>query len=510
MRKYLAILLALAMVFAFAACGGEKTVTPTEAPAPAPTEALAPTEAPAAENPETPAPAGALTETEFWTGTVPESLPLNEDYSYVYPGYSYHDFSRVDAAGTETLNLSITVEDEATKEYRKNLVSCGFSLDDQAAGKAETVSIGGLEFVSYRDSYWFEDCVTYIARPAGSGKTVTIQIYGEDVNDPDAAGLLDSLQFSVPDVGFVEAPYPKDGQPYLAETGTAVLNGCTLTAQQLIADDSFLVANSFDNRVAVVGDLLYALSGDTLRTYTISDGALTFRSALTLGETYEAMSVTEDGRVFLTNFMAPMMELKDGDVVKKWADVSYEAAVSPDGSFAISFFTQPEDLQKYTLNADGTAAAEPFVLSGGPALDMVTAAYITENYVGLNAYAAEDNWLYLFVYDHEGNFVMQLKDEAGSGLGSVTAMIELDDKLLALDGNLRDTLVWTKDGVCLGAADDGTLYGSAYPWMSGLCRDGKNVYVSMVDERPDGSWDEMIFYRLRFGSAEDTEEAEEN
>lgn len=504
MKRFFAILLVLVMVFALAACGG-KTTEPAPTPdsgaaaaTSAPTEAPAPAETPDTEPvpTEEPAPAGEAMETEFWSAVIPEGLTLDEDYSYSYTGYSYHVFNRMDEAGETVLTFSITVENEETMEYRKTLMNYGYSLDAQAAGEPTTVSIGGVDFVDYAGTYWFEDSMTYVGRPAGSGKTVTILIYGADINDADAVELLESLQFTVPDEGFTEAPYPADGEKYIAETGSVKLDGCSLTAQQLVADDSFLVNTSFDNRIAVVGDLLYALSEKTLRIYTLSDDGLQFRTELTLEEAYESMSVTNDGRVFLSAFLVPMMELKDGEVLRKWDSMNRECAVSPGGSFAVSFFTQQEDLKKHTLNEDGTAAEAPFELSGGPELDMITAAFITEDYVGLNAYAAEDDRLYLFLYDHEGNFVMQLKGRDGDSLGSVTAMVELNDRIIALDGNLRDTLVWTKDGNCYGAADDGDLYGSNYPWMSGLCKAGGKLYVSMVDERSDKSWDEMIFFRV--------------
>ena len=495
MKKYLALLLALAMVFAFAACG-DKDPEPAPADPGTSTPASQPAGDPTPDAPSAPdAPAeGTPMETEFWSAVIPEGLPVDEDYCTERDGYTYHEFTRYDEEGSALLTLTLCVESEDTMDYRDTLLDYGYSFEDQAAGNMGTVSLGGLDFVDHAGTYWFEDSMTYVARPAGSGKTVTILIYGEEINDTDAVNMLNSLQFDVPDTGFVEAPYPQDGQPYIAETGTVELDGITLTAEQLIADESLLAMDIFDNRVAVVGNTLYALCDKVLNVYNISGTSLVLANSYELEEEFESMSLTKDGSVFLSAFMEDLTEYKNGAFVRAW-DADDEMSVSPDGTFAITFFTQEKDLKKLTLN-DGTVTEAEFVLSGGPALSMVTGAFVTENYVGLNASSADDNRTYLYLYDHDGNFIMQLKDEDDDSLGSITAMAEFGDYLIALDGNLREFLVWDKSGKCLGAADDGKLFGSDYPWISGLCVADGSIYVSMVDERPDGSWDEMIFFRV--------------
>lgn len=62
---------------------------------------------------------------------------------------------------------------------------------------------------------------------------------------------------------------------------------------------------------------------------------------------------------------------------------------------------------------------------------------------------------------------------------------------------MRTVILWDNDGKYIGEVNDGDLFGTNYPWISGLMqtKDG-NIYVSMVEERIDKSWDEMIMFQM--------------
>ena len=103
----------------------------------------------------------------------------------------------------------------------------------------------------------------------------------------------------------------------------------------------------------------------------------------------------------------------------------------------------------------------------------------------------------MFVYDTQGNLQLTLGDSDGSGMGSVTFITETANGYLALDGNMREVVLWTKDGTYIGKVDDGDLFGTGYPWFCGATKleDG-SILAVMTEERADKSADELIAFRL--------------
>ena len=83
-------------------------------------------------------------------------------------------------------------------------------------------------------------------------------------------------------------------------------------------------------------------------------------------------------------------------------------------------------------------------------------------------------------------------------LGSVTYVAETANGFLALDGNMREIVLWTKDGTYIGTADDGDLFGTNYPWFAhGTQLSDGSILVLMTEERPDRSAMEVLVYQLK-------------
>ena len=94
--------------------------------------------------------------------------------------------------------------------------------------------------------------------------------------------------------------------------------------------------------------------------------------------------------------------------------------------------------------------------------------------------------------------LMQLGGEPdGFGLGSITYATSTPNGFLALDGNMREVILWTADGTWIGAADDGDLFGTSYPWIAAAdIADDGSILVVMSDTRPDESADEVLVFTL--------------
>lgn len=92
---------------------------------------------------------------------------------------------------------------------------------------------------------------------------------------------------------------------------------------------------------------------------------------------------------------------------------------------------------------------------------------------------------------------MTLSDSDGGSLGSITFITETANGYLALDGNMREVVLWTKDGTFIGAADDSDLFGTSYPWFCGGTKleDG-SVLAIMTEDRADESAMELVAFKL--------------
>lgn len=286
-----------------------------------------------------------------------------------------------------------------------------------------------------------------------------------------------------------------ESDPLVLTTGTANAGRLSLTATQLVMTPDFTVNTCFDNKIAKAGDLVYVLSEDVLRTYEEKDGALAQKDEIKLDKKYKMMCADNNGNVYVSNFMNPMLIFKDGKL-DYTTTVKNSTAVSPDGKFGVSYFVSPDDLKKITINADFTTTEEPLKLSECH-IKTVSSVTITDKHIMISgSNDAEDADHLIFVYDLNGKFERTLDDTTNDfGLGSVTNVMETDNYILALDGNMRRVVLWTTDGNCIGSIDDGDLFGTSYPWLCGLQNTKDGIYVSLVEDREDDV-SEYLAYKL--------------
>ncbi|MGN1404483.1 MAG: hypothetical protein ACI4XB_09205 [Ruminococcus sp.] len=434
------------------------------------------------------------TETMYWKANIPDTLAEDEDYSSEDEGYTDHFFASYDSSDTVENGVEIIVTEEDSLSYRQDLLNYDLALEDYAAGNVDTTSIGGYDFTVVEYEYWGETETVYLTRDEGAQMSITIRISGDPANE-DIQTVLSSLEFTIPEGNETDAPYPWDGEPLVTQTGSVTLGSYNLTATQILASDSILPNDIFDNRVAVAGNTLYALTENHLFIFTLNGSDAALQETVELEDDYDHICVDETGAVYLSAFMKPTLVYRDGKQVMS-LNVKDQLAVSPDGSWGITYFTSADDLEKVTIQADGAVQTEAFSL-GENLISLVNEISITKDYILVSGSAADDSGHKLFVFDHSGAHLKTLTDADGESLGSITGAVQTDNGILAIDGNLRNVILWNLDGGCLGEAEDSDLFGTSYPWISGLCRtsDGK-IYISMVEERTDGSWDEMILFQL--------------
>ena len=198
----------------------------------------------------------------------------------------------------------------------------------------------------------------------------------------------------------------------------------------------------------------------------------------------------------LSAFMNPAIG-HNGDTVTFSYDGPENLSMAPDGGWGISWFVSGEDCELYTF-FDGVPQVQAFPLNE---VDIISSITIDPNYILVSGSSSDENDSdhYLFAYDHTGTLLRKMGGEPGGfGLGSISYAISTENGFLGLDANMREVVLWAGDGTWIGAADDGELFGTDYPWIAAADRapDG-SIFVVMCEERPDESADEVIVFRLK-------------
>ena len=76
-------------------------------------------------------------------------------------------------------------------------------------------------------------------------------------------------------------------------------------------------------------------------------------------------------------------------------------------------------------------------------------------------------------------------------------MTKTANGFIALDGNMRDVVLWTNDGTWLGAVETEDLFGADYPWLASAdVMDDGSILCVMTTERLDQSADELVAFRI--------------
>ena len=480
--KISCLLLAALMLFALAACG-------KDSPEPSQT-----TEGTAQTTPPAEPAAGTAIEATLW------DLTYDEADGWVYEEDDFYDdetFSKIiltipdETGSSDIINAEIRVSVEGPYNFRDYLTSYGFDEYEYAVNQAyDFTQVGGIDCLEAEGNYWGSPCLRYLGRVEGAGATVFIEIIGE-YEDERVDTLLSGLTINLEDIGNVDGPWYWEGEPFSAQPRSAMVGTYTLDSQWLPITDYIITKETFNHAAAVVGDQVLLLVDGALKRYDYDGISLKFAEDIALDTDYETISVDTTGTIWLSNFMEPLISWKDGTKTASYEGPDY-VAMHPSGTWGISWFSSAE-CEKITLSG-GAVKTEPIVFKE---VDLISHLLIDENHIYVTGSAADQSGHKVFVYDAAGNLQLTLADSDGGSLGSVTFVTETANGYLALDGNMREVVLWTKDGTCIGEADDSDLFGTSYPWFCGGTKlaDG-SILVLMTEERADESAQELVAFKL--------------
>ncbi len=427
-------------------------------------------------------------EGQFWSAYLPTTLKFDEDNSYSTSKYCYDMFRQQGPDGKDEGRLTVVIAPEEAKEFRKKLMTHGIDLHDLKDGKVPTISIGGLDFVSYSTNYE----VYYLYRSEKAGIDISIDVYG-DVDSMDT--ILDSMRFNLPGGDLKDPPYPWEGEALKPKEGEAKIGDFTVKSTPIIPEESFLPLEKYGNKIVVVGKTLYALSEKTLNVYTIDGSSMKILHEYQLDKEYSEMCRDKDGNVYVSSFIAPMLIYKNGKQIGSDENNTNKTVMSEDGTWGIGYFLTFETAKKITYDKDGKSTIEPFEFSNkADDVGTMESVTVTKDHILVGAHKG------VFVYDFEGKLQLSLLPDPNSthSICSYEAVMETDDCYLALDNTALELVIWDKSGNYIGAVGQKELFDTSSPWPSGITRlpDG-SMYISLIDERKDASWDEYMAYRIK-------------
>jgi len=489
MKSNIAILLVLALLLALTACssGGDPAPAPTAAPA-----SETPEDPGVPADTEPPASNGEILDGGLFTLTYDPEVWTYEEEDFYFDESEAHVMLIIsEGEDSYVANVELTVSIEEPYSFRDKLVDYGFDEYEYAVNNAyDFTKIGGVDCLVHEGEYWGEPAIRYFNRIEGAGATVFLEIVG-DYEDERVASLLEGLTIHLEDTGNVDGPWYWEGEAFSAEDRSVMVGTHTLNSQWIPFEECVRTRETFDHAVAVSGDAAYIASLGELKQYAFDGGALTFKKDIDVGQEVEYIQIAEDGSLWLSKFMEPLAVWKDGTQTASYEGPD-QVAMHPSGKWGVNWFTSPE-CEKLSFSG-GIMKTEPLTFSE---VDTVMHLMVDENHIYVCGSAADDSGHKVFLYDKNGKLQMTLADENGESLGSVTFMAETKNGFIGLDGNMREVILWAKDGAYIGAADDGELFGTGYPWFCGgtVLPDG-SILAIMTDDRADESAMELIAFRI--------------
>ncbi|MBE6708892.1 MAG: hypothetical protein E7578_06595 [Ruminococcaceae bacterium] len=489
MKKLLAVLMAAAMLTSVTACGGDGKKDGNDKTTTKETTTVG------AENVEDTPVDGKKIETKFWTLTYdPEVWSVDEEYS-VSDDENAEGYLFIPGETEEDDNLfevEIYASLEDPYDFRDSLVFYGFDEKEYTENKYDLTTVGGVGFLKYENNSWGQQ-VVFFNRFESAGVSISIYISG-DFNDSRVTKLLEGLKITLEDIGNEDGPWYWEGTPFSSDGGTAAVGNGSVKSEWIPFDECVMTKDTFDHGIAVVGDTAYIISDAVLNEYHYDGKKLSFVKNIPLDEDYEYgyIQATDDGCIWLSGFMAPLLCMKDGEVIKSYDDCTDNIAMHPSGKWGVSWFSDPECK---ILEFAGDSVTSTTVNFG--AVSMISELIVGDDYIYVCGSDAADESHKVFLYDKSGELKITLTGDDEYGLGSVTFAAETANGFICYDGNMREILFRGADGSYICDIKDSELFGTEYPWFCGgaVLDDGSYLMI-LTDERADESAMEVAVFKL--------------
>lgn len=293
-----------------------------------------------------------------------------------------------------------------------------------------------------------------------------------------------------------ESPSAAEGTAFAGTNGEKMVGTITIKSEWIPFAEPIVLESIFNNSAVISGEKAYVLADKTLKEFAFDGTKATFSQDIALDAEYENMQLGTDGSLYFSSFMRPLIGWKDGAKTFSFEGPK-NVCMHSSGEWGISFF--PGSVAEKLTISDGTLKTAPL---GGDVLESVSSAFVTENNIFLWGQAKGNEHSALAVFDTNGKFKFHLgytgsESFQPDSLGSITSVIETENGFLALDGNMRNIVLWKPDGAFIGTIDVKELFGTSYPWLSSAQKmpDG-SIIIGLSQKRDDESGEEFLLYRI--------------
>ena len=157
-----------------------------------------------------------------------------------------------------------------------------------------------------------------------------------------------------------EKKKPEDGTAFQTErVHEAMVADIKISTEWIEMEEPVLVDDIFSGRMTSSGNTVWILLDEKLKEYTWSD-TLTFVREIEIEEGYEEISADDNGNLYVSGFMKPMLTICDGEIVAS-NEGPGKTVMHKGGAFGVSSFPHSK-LEKVTMN-EAIAAVEPWNLT---------------------------------------------------------------------------------------------------------------------------------------------------
>lgn len=479
-KKILALLVSGALMVSLAACSG-KTDEKTSSADKSKTEAT--------QEKDKKEVNGEITKSKLWQAALPKGW-TEDTKNADEPTDDYDAKKYVDSSGKMIAYICVKIDKDPTS-FRKEIVDNGHSLKDFADGKLDNMTkVDDNDAIVIKASGEVE----VLSRDAKANADIIIDFTGDDYSE-EMKGVVDSFSLLTEDVDQTDAPYPWDGEKLSFSDKTVKVGSVDLAAHMMNIDESVTTYETFLGGGVQAGDYIYLLNKNNLLIYKNAE-PLKLEKTVDLGDDYEFISVANDGKVYVSDFMKSTKIFTGTEETGK-LETKDNFIISPKGTWGLEYFTDITKIQKVDLGANSSLTKTPitFDMIDGKAFELVSNACLSDDKIFICGTISSNH--VVGVYDVNGKLLAALKGENGDSLGSITGMVEGKSYYLGSDGNMRSFVLWSKDGAYIGEVEDGDLFGTSYPWICNMAKgnDG-NIYAALTQKREDDSSNELILFKI--------------
>lgn len=472
MKKAIAFLIAFAFIFSLAGCG-KNTNEPVEIPA---------------------KPAnGNVIKTNLWTLNYDPNVWKFEKSADLIDTETQSSVIMLIPDGNDSFvaNVEIRAFLEDPYFFRDMLANYGFDQYQYAENNAyETVSLGGVDFLSHRGEYWGDPAVQYLSRVEGAGATVFVEVIGEH-DDPRVNELLSGLKFTLTDIGSKDGPWSWQGEPFSGGTHTAKIGTRTVTAKWLPISDTLIASSIFGHSAAVSNDSTYIFGDGTLKKYAFDGSTLKYEDEIPLSGRYEAIQATNGGTLWLSGLMEPLAAFENEKMRENYENTA-NVSMHPSGEWGVSWLYTPKC--EIIRPHQDTMAVSPITFK---AVTEVSSLTVDENYIFVCGDVTDGTGHKVCIYTPDGVLWHLLDSNDVDGLGSIAYVKETENGFIGFDTYENEIVFWNVDGICIDTVAFDEIFGTNDPWFChAVPTENGSLMVLLTDERADRSATELIAFEL--------------